>query len=880
MKKIFIYIFLIFGIMGFPIEMTKEYKDELFYDLITNSYNEKDICNLIDKYNYSFRKNDRYSYNMDDLIVAAINNETENYSLDFIKELDSIYLDNWNIRYNNYNNINLYTPYKYALEHSRFDIFDYFLKQSYEIPNYKESIFKSDIFLGLLDSINHGNSLEVIDYLKSRGLNADFNYFENDVYRYLASLDLITFENLYKISNIKEFLKKENSYEKILLSYSSNLNMKDQKEFLDFLFSKIDIENLISGIDGFENNKEIQAEIFFYIYKKGIQPDKRIIDFYFSYLNDYAMMIDSVELYLIYYTMDKINQTEKRFDQKNIIDYIISNDLNDLSFVLKEDELKKLLDVSLYSNPKNDKYFYLSKINSLILSKHYSLAKEYLLEGINKDFFTIEDVALYYDFKGIEDYFVDFLILNDVDLNYKTKFKTLDRNIDLMEYFIEKNLFYKNFLKIYDGNFKNLFYSAIKYSSIETIEYLINNFEDKVPADKSSVLYYFRAAAQSKNSEKFYFVQNVFNVEEYESYVIERLIYNNWDLSFIEKIMNKSKIDYSEEANKFLSVAVSNYKNPKIFELFQSKNIFLNKEEVYSFGNPIKLAILNNSSFSMKKYLINYYGVNYSDNDNYSLLSDINPDYYQTIKYIYEHEDFKYTDMVYQKNYDLLDKKILDSFDIKARFIVESGNILVIDYFINKIKRINMLSYNWRSLLDFAVINDNYYAQKYILLNNYDLDYGIAGIGSDEIRIGDVESNNVFHFLARSDSYNYFNNYFYNLVSDEDVQKMMKIPNSGRIIPLMYHFKFSHFKDLNNTAFFLYYKGFENLDYNNNNFLHYYAMNKNIFSYFKDYVYKDNLPSELFKTKNKDGFTPYELAVEMGNMEKAEHIKKLQEYYK
>jgi hypothetical protein len=57
-------------------------------------------------------------------------------------------------------------------------------------------------------------------------------------------------------------------------------------------------------------------------------------------------------------------------------------------------------------------------------------------------------------------------------------------------------------------------------------------------------------------------------------------------------------------------------------------------------------------------------------------------------------------------------------------------------------------------------------------------------------------------------------------------------------------------------------------------------MKENIFSYFKDYVYKDNLPSELFEAKNKDGFTPYELALEMGNVKKAEHIKNLQEYYK
>jgi len=115
----------------------------------------------------------------------------------------------------------------------------------------------------------------------------------------------------------------------------------------------------------------------------------------------------------------------------------------------------------------------------------------------------------------------------------------------------------------------------------------------------------------------------------------------------------------------------------------------------------------------MKKHLIDYYGVNYSHSEGYSLLSSINPDYYKTIKYIYEHEDFKYKDLPYYKHYDLIDKEIFDGFDIEARFIVESDNLLTIDYFLNQIQRINMFSKQWRSLLDFAVINDKYFSQKY-----------------------------------------------------------------------------------------------------------------------------------------------------------------------
>jgi ankyrin repeat protein len=93
-------------------------------------------------------------------------------------------------------------------------------------------------------------------------------------------------------------------------------------------------------------------------------------------------------------------------------------------------------------------------------------------------------------------------------------------------------------------------------------------------------------------------------------------------------------------------------------------------------------------------------------------------------------------------------------------------------------------------------------------------------------------------------------------------------------------FKIGNFDNVDKVSFFLTYTDFNHIDYNDNNFLHHYAMKENIFSYFKDYVYKDNLPSELFEAKNKDGFTPYELALEMGNVKKAEHIKNLQEYYK
>jgi ankyrin repeat protein len=96
----------------------------------------------------------------------------------------------------------------------------------------------------------------------------------------------------------------------------------------------------------------------------------------------------------------------------------------------------------------------------------------------------------------------------------------------------------------------------------------------------------------------------------------------------------------------------------------------------------------------------------------------------------------------------------------------------------------------------------------------------------------------------------------------------------------MYFLKLNDFNDINSTLFFLRYKGFDILDSKNNNLLHYYAMNENIFVEFKENVSKENITLELFNLKNEDGLTPYELALEMGNVEKAKHIKDLQDYYK
>ncbi|MDK2946454.1 MAG: hypothetical protein PWQ85_1234, partial [Geotoga sp.] len=241
MNKMILLFFLIFSIMVFSIEVTEEYKDELFYDLIYNNYEEQEITQLIDKYNYTFKKRGKYSENLDDLIIASITNEKKDYSLDFIKKLNSIYKEGWNNRYKDINGENINSPYKYALEYYRFDIFDYLISKSYKIPNYKESILKSDVFKGIVDSIDKGNSIEVINYLEKKGLWVDFNFYEKDVYKYLASLDLKTFQNLHKISNIDDFLKKENSYEKILLSFSNDIDMEIQSEYIDFLISKIDI---------------------------------------------------------------------------------------------------------------------------------------------------------------------------------------------------------------------------------------------------------------------------------------------------------------------------------------------------------------------------------------------------------------------------------------------------------------------------------------------------------------------------------------------------------------------------------------------------------------------------------------------------------------
>ncbi|MGM0641464.1 MAG: hypothetical protein ACQESN_08595 [Thermotogota bacterium] len=878
MNKIILFFFLIFNLMIFSIQVTEEYKDELFYDLIYNGYEEQEIIQLIDKYNYTFRKSGKYSENMDDLIITALTNEKKNYSLDFIKKLDSIYIDGWINRYKDYNNKNLYTPYKYALEYARFDIFDYLISKSYKIPNYKESILKSDVFKGIAASIDKGNSIEAIHYLEEKGLWVDFNFYEKDLYKYLASLDLKTFKNLHKISNIDIFLKEENFFEKILLSFGHDIDMEIQSEYIDFLISRIDINTIKSGFNDLENLRGIQAEVFFYLYKKGIEPDIKYIDNYFSHLYEYSILRDSFELYLIYYTKDKLNNTEERFDQKDLLNHIFTNYFENFVYVMNRDEILKATEIAFVFDSKRNKDFYFSRINNLIENEYFLLAKKYLLKGISENFWAIEDIALYYDFRGIEDQFSTFFLVNDIDLTFKTKYKTMDRNIDLMEYFVERNLFYKDFLEKYDGDFKNLFFSAIKYSSLETIEFITNNFKDKIPSDRSSVSNYFMAAAQSHDPEKFYFVKSFFKVKELDSWAIEKLIHYNWDLDFIKKIMNESKIDFSEKTYTYLTLAAKYHDNPEIFNFFETKGIFLDKEKKYPFGDPIKISILENPSFSMKEYLIDYYGVNYSHREGYSLLSSINPDYYQTIKDIYEHENFKYRDLPYYEHYDLIDKEIFDGFDIEARFIVESNNLLTVDYFLNQIQRINMFSEQWRSLLDFAVINDNYFSQKYILLNNYDVDYGIRGIGSAKLRIGDMELNNVFHFLARIEGY--YSDIFYNYISEDDIKTLMNISNGERLNPLMILFKIGNFDNVGKVSFFLTYTDFNHLDYNDNNFLHHYAMKENIFSYFKDYVYKDNLPSELFKAKNKDGFTPYELAVEMGNVEKAEHIKNLQEYYK
>jgi ankyrin repeat protein len=189
-----------------------------------------------------------------------------------------------------------------------------------------------------------------------------------------------------------------------------------------------------------------------------------------------------------------------------------------------------------------------------------------------------------------------------------------------------------------------------------------------------------------------------------------------------------------------------------------------------------------------------------------------------------------------------------------------------------------MFSKQWRSLLDFAVINDKYFSQKYILLNNYDVDYGIRGIGSAELRIGDMELNNVFHFLARIEGY--YSDSFYNYISEDDIKTLMNISNGERLNPLMILFKIGNFDNVGKVSFFLTYTDFNHLDYNDNNLLHYYAMNENIFVEFKENVSKENITLELFNLKNEDGLTPYELALEMGNVEKAKHIKDLQDYYK
>jgi len=81
-----------------------------------------------------------------------------------------------------------------------------------KVPNFAGNVEGSDVFKGIVDSIDKGNSIEVINYLEKKGLWVDFNFYEKDVYKYLASLDLKTFQNLHKISNIDDFLKKENSY--------------------------------------------------------------------------------------------------------------------------------------------------------------------------------------------------------------------------------------------------------------------------------------------------------------------------------------------------------------------------------------------------------------------------------------------------------------------------------------------------------------------------------------------------------------------------------------------------------------------------------------------------------------------------------------------
>ena len=878
MRRLFLLLFILLGVIVFTVEVTEEYKDELFYDLIYKGYKENEITSLINKYNYTFRKNGKYSYNMDDLMVIAITNENKYYSIEFIKKLDRIYKDNWSKRYVDYSGKNLNSPYRYALGNARFDIFDYFISKSYKIPNYKESIFQSDVFNGILDSIEKGNSIKVIEYLEEKGLSVDLSYYEKDVFKYLASLDLETFQNLFRITNLEDFLKKENSYEKILISFGNDIDMGIQAGYIDFLLSKISIDEILAGIEGFQNKKGIQAEIFFYMYKNVVQPDKRFIENYFSYLYDYSVIMESFEMYFIYFTDDMINNTEKRFEQKDILNYIFNNKFDNFVFVMNRDEIKKVMEIVFDFKTDNNKDFYLSKITHLMDNNNIYLAKKYLLKGIAEGFWTLEDIALYYDFRDIEEHFADFFLVNNINLTFKTEYKTMDRNIDLMEYFVEKDLFYKDFLEKYNGDFKNLFFSTITYSSLETIEYIANKFKDKIPSDSSSVSNYFMAVGQSKNPEKYYFVKSFFKVKELDSWAIEKLIHYNWDLDFIKKIMNDSKIDFSEKTYTYLTLAATYHDNPEIFSFFETKGIYLDKEKRYSFGDPILFALWDNTSFSIKKFLVDYYGVNYSYSERYSLLSKINPNYYKTIKYIYEHEDFEYKDLEYHTKYNLIDKDIFDGFDIEARFIVESDNLLTIDYFLNQIQRINMLSERWRSLFDFAVINDNFFAQKYILLNNYDVDYGVRGIGSDELRIGDMELNNVFHFLARIEGY--YSDIFYNYISEDDIKTLMNISNGDGLNPLMSLFKIGNFDNVGKVSFFLTYTDFNHLDYNDNNFLHHYAMKENIFSYFKDYVYKDNLPSELFKAKNKEGFTPYELALETGNLDKAKHIKSLQEYYK
>lgn len=627
-------------------------------------------------------------------IIKFIYNKLHNKKINFINALNyscnqyNIKLFNWLSKIYNFNINDYYNCLIFCIHYDNIKLFK-FLKKKFNLD-----LFKNNYEL-ILFSIKN-NNLNFLKYLLNLKKNIIFNF----------NLELIQFT-----------------------LYSNNINI------INLIINKLNKFNL-------DNNHLI---IFDNCFKN-------------SYINSIKIFLD-FNLFLSIFKNNIHKYILYSFESNdiNLIKYILSfNYHNSLNYDFYYDTflLKGNLDIIslLYELNPNIPFLNKFSLNTIFLKKYYNIFKFILNNKIKFDRYNIRDIEIIFN-----KYYFDIIINLDLDalklfldIIKNLYINIYDRNIlyscnyllsknqipkiDLIKiFFINKNIFYKDYLIIDSIKSKNI--NCVKYALNLIYNNNINiNSIDFNNIHKNEILYYSYLYGLEDFINEFD-SNNQYNILSYRLILINNIKNNNYNI--INKIINKNNFDFYIIDNDILHILIK-YSSLDVFNLFFN-NIIYKNINIYLFidycilYNNFQIIQLFNNIFDYKSNLTNDLFLKICKNGNLNFIKwylDFNLNIDNFINTFFDNLIFNkhYEQAIFFYNYKDNSKKIKlnnDNFK-KLKDIITYDNFDMFKWYIkqfneeNKIQLKIFIELN-NNILD-IIKNDNTYILDFII-NELNLKY-------------------------------------------------------------------------------------------------------------------------------------------------------------